>query len=56
MALRRIKKLMRDSVSRDLPTHLVLEGKAQVECLRSEDFIEGVQAFFQKRPGVFNGR
>lgn len=56
MALQRIKRLMRESLARDFAAGLRAEGKAQVECLRSEDCIEGVLAFFQKRPPEFKGR
>ncbi len=35
---------------------LALEAKAQAICLNSEDVIEGVSAFLQKRPPEFRGR
>jgi enoyl-CoA hydratase/carnithine racemase len=56
MALSRLKRLMRDGLAREFADGLTAEGRAQVECLRSADCIEGVTAFFQKRPPAFTGR
>ena len=56
MAVTRIKKLMREGLSRDLATGMKFEGAAQIECIRSEDLIEGISAFFQKRPPAFSGK
>lgn len=56
IAIAHIKRLVRGGLSKDFATAFRDEGAAQVECLRSEDCIEGVTAFFQKRPPVFTGR
>jgi enoyl-CoA hydratase/carnithine racemase len=55
MAVARIKRLMRESLARDFGDAMKHEGNAQLECLRSQDLIEGVMAFFQKRPAEFKG-
>ncbi|MEZ4409938.1 MAG: enoyl-CoA hydratase-related protein [Polyangiales bacterium] len=56
MALARIKRLMRAGLDTDFATAFSSEGKAQAECLRSEDCMEGVAAFLQKRPAQFQGK
>ncbi len=56
MALARIKRLMRAGLDADFATAFSAEGKAQAECLRSEDCMEGVAAFLQKRPAQFQGK
>ena len=33
-----------------------LEGELQQRCMTSDDFREGVSAFFEKRPAQFAGR
>jgi 2-(1,2-epoxy-1,2-dihydrophenyl)acetyl-CoA isomerase len=55
MALARIKRLMREGMAKPFAEAFNDEGRAQIECLRSEDFMEGVMAFFEKRPAVFKG-
>jgi 2-(1,2-epoxy-1,2-dihydrophenyl)acetyl-CoA isomerase len=56
LALQAVKRLMRDGLARDFTAGLEAEGKAQLRCLQSEDFLEGLQAFLQKRRGDFRGR
>jgi enoyl-CoA hydratase/carnithine racemase len=56
LSMQRIKRLMRDGLARDFAAGMQAEGAAQIECLRSEDCIEGIQAFFMKRPPEFKGR
>ncbi len=56
MALQRIKRLMREGMAKSFGEAFADEGQAQLECLRSEDFLEGVMAFFEKRPADFKGR
>ena len=52
----RIKKLMNASYSNSLDEQLALEHELQIESGRSDDFREGVAAFFDKRPPNFSGR
>ena len=56
LAVERIKRLMRESLSRDLATAMEHEGNGQLECLRSSDLLEGIAAFFQKRAPEFQGQ
>lgn len=55
IALAHIKRLIRESSTRAFGEALAAEAAAQAECLRSEDFIEGVSAFLQKRSPHFKG-
>lgn len=55
-AIGRIKRMLNASFSNDLDSHLALEAECQLESGRSEDFREGVAAFFEKRPARFTGR
>ena len=54
MALGLMKKLVNSSVLNDLSQSLELEAFAQGMCFESENFKEGVKAFFEKRKPVFN--
>ncbi len=56
IAIRHMKRLMRESLAKPFPEAFRDEGSAQLECLRSEDFLEGVMAFFEKRPAQFKGQ
>ncbi|WP_376877370.1 enoyl-CoA hydratase-related protein [Albirhodobacter sp. R86504] len=51
-----IKEALRGSFERDLPQQLELEAKLQAKCGATEDFMEGVTAFLQKRPAAFKGK
>ncbi|MCA1638707.1 MAG: hypothetical protein LC768_10305 [Acidobacteria bacterium] len=51
----RIKKMLNASFSNDLQTQLDLEHQCQIESGKSNDFKEGVQAFFEKRQPNFTG-
>ncbi len=51
-----IRKLMWESLDAEFAAQLTREAKTQNIAGRSEDFIEGVQAFLQKRPAKFTGR
>lgn len=52
----RIKRMLNASFSNDLTAQLALEHECQIESGRSEDFKEGVAAFFEKRLPRFNGK
>lgn len=54
MALGLMKKLVNRSLLNDLDQSLELEGFAQALCFESENFKEGVNAFFEKRKPIFN--
>ena len=52
----RIKKMLNAAFSNDLTAQLALEHECQIESGKSEDFREGVAAFFEKRPPGFSGK
>ena len=52
----RIKKLLNASYANTLEEQLALEHKLQIESGKSDDFREGVSAFFEKRAARFTGR
>ena len=51
-----IKKALQQSWDHDLSQQLDLERDLQRQAGRTEDFLEGVAAFMQKRPAQFKGR
>jgi 2-(1,2-epoxy-1,2-dihydrophenyl)acetyl-CoA isomerase len=52
----RIKHMLNESFSNDLTAQLTLEHDCQLASGRSEDFKEGIDAFFEKRPQNFSGK
>jgi 2-(1,2-epoxy-1,2-dihydrophenyl)acetyl-CoA isomerase len=55
-AIARVKRLLVHSLTADLKSQLRYEREMQMECGRSEDFREGISAFFEKRQPRFTGR
>ncbi len=55
-AVGRIKQMLNASFSNDLSQQLELEHQLQIESGKSDDFKEGVQAFFEKRQPNFTGK
>jgi 2-(1,2-epoxy-1,2-dihydrophenyl)acetyl-CoA isomerase len=53
-SLRRAKMLMNVSLFNSLETQLALEAESFGACARTDNFKEGVNAFVEKRPAVFN--
>jgi enoyl-CoA hydratase/carnithine racemase len=54
--LRLAKESIYRSLSSDLETAFARETEVQAECFYSEDFLEGVTAFTEKRKAQFKGR
>jgi len=50
-----IKRLMRDSFSRDLAGQLEAEREGFATCIATQDFSEAVAAFLAKRPASYKG-
>jgi 2-(1,2-epoxy-1,2-dihydrophenyl)acetyl-CoA isomerase len=51
-----IKQALDCSAANGLGAQLEVEGRLQAEAMATEDHREGVAAFLQKRPALFNGR
>lgn len=55
-AYRLIKQALHASQGNDLVTQLEVEASLQAEAGQSQDFREGVMAFLEKRPAVYEGK
>jgi 2-(1,2-epoxy-1,2-dihydrophenyl)acetyl-CoA isomerase len=55
-ALSATKRLIRENLTADLDTALAAEGNAQAQMGQTEDHLEGVMAFAEKREPRFEGR
>ena len=55
-AYRHLKTALRATFDTTLDQQLAIEARLQGACGQSADFTEGVAAFLQKRPAVFQGR
>ncbi len=56
LAVRQVKKVIDRGMETDLETAMVLALEAYNLCVQSEDRVEGVQAFNEKRPPRYTGR
>lgn len=56
LAYGRVKRLLRQSLDRDFAGQLDAEAEAFAAGTRTQDFHEGLEAFFAKRPAAFTGR
>jgi 2-(1,2-epoxy-1,2-dihydrophenyl)acetyl-CoA isomerase len=53
IALRNVKRLLRESLDRPLSQQLRAEADSFGQCAADDDFAEGIEAFFAKRPPRF---
>ncbi len=53
---RHVKRAVYEGLSGTLETSLDREARGQLELMQSQDFAEGVSAFFMKRPPIFTGK
>lgn len=56
LVMRHIKRAVYGALSGTLDQALEAEVAGQMELLGSQDFVEGISAFFMKRPPVFSGK
>jgi 2-(1,2-epoxy-1,2-dihydrophenyl)acetyl-CoA isomerase len=52
----RIKRMLNSAFSNDIKQQLAVEAECQLQSGRSDDFKEGVTAFFEKRHPEFSGK
>src|SRR5690554_918545 len=50
------KRLLNEAMTNDLENQLKMEGELQIEAAQSEDYVEGVNAFVNKRKPEFKGK
>jgi enoyl-CoA hydratase/carnithine racemase len=56
ISVRLVKQTMRRTYDLDLEAILQLEIDGMMQCFRSEDLVEGFNAFLEKRPPVYKGK
>jgi 2-(1,2-epoxy-1,2-dihydrophenyl)acetyl-CoA isomerase len=56
VAFGQLRRLMRESFSRDLPAQLDAEAAGFLKCAATDDFKTGIDAFYAKQPALFTGR
>jgi 2-(1,2-epoxy-1,2-dihydrophenyl)acetyl-CoA isomerase len=56
VAFGQLRRLMRESFSRDLPAQLDAEAAGFLTCAATDDFKIGIDAFYAKQPAHFTGR
>ncbi|MEW6663645.1 MAG: enoyl-CoA hydratase/isomerase family protein [Thermodesulfobacteriota bacterium] len=56
IALQLARKALYQGMDCDLPTQVQFEQLSQSTCFRSEDYLEGLKAFLEKRKPQFRGR
>ena len=56
LSVRLIKQTMQKTYDLDLEAMMQLEVDGMMQCSRSEDLIEGFNAFLEKRPPVYRGK
>ena len=56
LSVRLVKQTMQKTYDLDLEAVMQLEVDGMMQCSRSEDLIEGFNAFLEKRPPIYKGR
>ena len=54
LALRNVKRLLRESLEHSLSEQLRAEAESFGRCAATPDFVEGIHAFLEKRPPKFS--
>ena len=56
ISVRLVKQTMRRTYDLDLEAVMQLEVDGMLQCFRSEDLVEGFNAFLEKRTPVYKGK